>query len=92
MPCPAPRKAFADGEMCVDANGRRRRRRKPQDPEVKDGVIQFDAMNATNEPYTEAKSSATRRECPVPKPGGVVGELLGFKKSATDREDGNRSQ
>jgi cytochrome c oxidase assembly factor 2 len=23
-----------------------------------------------------------KRECPVPKPGGIVGEILGFKSSA----------
>jgi hypothetical protein len=28
-----------------------------------------------------------RRECPVPKPGGLVGELLGFKPSS--REEGS---
>lgn len=26
------------------------------------------------------------RECPVPKPGGVIGEVLGFKKT----DEGNR--
>jgi cytochrome c oxidase assembly factor 2 len=24
------------------------------------------------------------RECPVPKPGGLMGELLGFKPSSSD--------
>jgi len=25
-----------------------------------------------------------QRECPVPKPGGLVGEILGFKPSSSD--------
>lgn len=26
----------------------------------------------------------SKRECPVPKPGGLVGEILGFKASGSD--------
>ena len=26
----------------------------------------------------------SKRECPVPKPGGLVGEILGFKGSSSD--------
>lgn len=25
-----------------------------------------------------------KRECPIPKPGGIVGEVLGFKSSSSD--------
>ena len=25
-----------------------------------------------------------KRECPIPKPGGIVGEMLGFKSSSSD--------
>lgn len=31
---------------------------------------------------TEMKSSG--RECPIPKPGGMVGEMLGFKRQGVD--------
>ena len=31
-----------------------------------------------------------KRECPVPKPGGVVGEMLGFKKSSSDEEGSSK--
>ncbi|KAL8338798.1 hypothetical protein RB598_007215 [Gaeumannomyces tritici] len=89
LPCPAPRKAFLDGEVSVDANGRRRRRRKPQDPEVKGGIVQFDVMNAPVESSPAEPAAATRRECPVPKPGGVVGELLGFRKSSASEQTEN---
>jgi len=26
-----------------------------------------------------------KRECPVPKPGGIVGEILGFKSSTGEK-------
>lgn len=29
-------------------------------------------------------SRKEKRECPVPKPGGLVGEILGFKPSSSD--------
>ena len=39
----------------------------------------------------EAKSIAdSRRECPVPKPGGVVGELLGFKRDGNGQQEQQR--
>jgi cytochrome c oxidase assembly factor 2 len=30
----------------------------------------------------EEEGKRTKRECPVPKPGGIVGEILGFKASS----------
>lgn len=30
------------------------------------------------------QGSKPKRECPVPKPGGLFGELLGFKPSSSD--------
>jgi cytochrome c oxidase assembly factor 2 len=75
LPCPAPRVALADGEM-PDGSQKRRRRRRVE-PEVKDGMVRFPALSEDD----VMGPSKTKRECPVPKPGGVVGELLGFKKS-----------
>ncbi len=81
LPCPAPRVVYADGEM-VDSNGRRRRRRKPQEAEAKEGIVQFENMGGN-----ENSPGRIRRECPVPKPGGVVGELLGFTRGKGGKDD-----
>lgn len=99
LPCPAPRVAFADGEMNpTDGSvGKRRRRRKPEITEIssetRDGIVQF-GSSATEEELPRA--ARTRRECPVPKPGGVVGELLNFrkKKEESDRtlRDGSKRE
>ena len=71
----------------IDANGRKRRRRNPDEAEAKGGVVQFGNMGDEKDAPT-----MTKRECPVPKPGGVVGELLGFKKvrAADIKQDKDR--
>lgn len=78
LSCPAPRVAYADGDTLVDENGRRLRRRTSQPVEVKDGMAQFD--KSSDEAGKSLMESRGSRECPVPKPGGILGELLGFHK------------
>lgn len=79
--------AYADGEM---PEGTRRRRRRPKCLE-KEG----DAEISKDEPLVEENSEDTpldrlskpsRGECPIPKPGGLVGEILGFKPSSSDEK------
>lgn len=66
----------------VDENGRRMRwKRKDANPEVKNGIMQFD--NTTAEEVGLA-NDRVRRECPLPKPGGMLGEWMGFHKSEGD--------
>ncbi|KAK5998342.1 hypothetical protein PT974_00721 [Cladobotryum mycophilum] len=83
LPCPVPRTKFADGEVFVDENGRRKRWRK-KEAAATDGLVQF---NQTTEEDIESAAERAKRECPVPKPGGVLGEWLGFH--ALDK-NGNR--
>lgn len=99
FPCPAPRRTLADSEMMVTPDGQqvqriRRRRRKdvemlgPEDhpayPTTRpadEEVSTFFQMEAEAE-----KLERIPRECPVPKPSGILGELLGF----TDRGNGSQ--
>ncbi|KAI0817203.1 hypothetical protein GGR55DRAFT_7033 [Xylaria sp. FL0064] len=95
LPCPAPRVTYADASSSPSPDGSRRRtrRRCQQTTEVKDGIAQFAAVgnsNSNNEgegddvekSTTAITSTAPRakRECPVPKPGGVIGQLMGLKE------------
>jgi cytochrome c oxidase assembly factor 2 len=64
LPCPVPHRAYADGDM-PDELKRRRRRRK---------VVNSQTGNM------EEVLVEPGRECPVPKPGGLVGQVLGFEK------------
>jgi cytochrome c oxidase assembly factor 2 len=68
----------------VDENGRRLRwKRKDTNPRVEDGIVQFNDLTTEE---TESAQDRVKRECPLPKPGGMLGEWLGFHKS--DNETG----
>ncbi|KAI9813694.1 MAG: hypothetical protein M1832_006122 [Thelocarpon impressellum] len=71
LPCPAARRDYADV-----AEGRRQRRRMPR-PAA--GAPDGDALG--EEGYGEGDDAVElgRRECPVPKPRGLLGEVLGFR-------------
>ncbi|KAI1119506.1 hypothetical protein F5Y14DRAFT_5962 [Nemania sp. NC0429] len=85
LPCPAPRVAYADADS-PDGSRRRARPRSPQQTaEVKDGIAQFEAASrssrgAVEVPIMTSTAPREKRECPVPKPPGVIGELMGFRK------------
>jgi len=92
LPCPAPRVAFADGEVMIGEDGRRMRRRKkcvpldPDDPATSEPATPTDLLR--EEDSTSFKElESMRRECPIPKPGGKVGEILGFKPSKVPIEE-----
>ncbi|KAK1988984.1 hypothetical protein LZ30DRAFT_776490 [Colletotrichum cereale] len=85
LPCPAPRVTYADGEIVVGEDGRRRRRkRREADPEIKDGIISFNQVS--DEDTIRAHKERLKRECPVPKPGGILGEWLGFHGPSKEAE------
>jgi cytochrome c oxidase assembly factor 2 len=90
LPCPAPRLAYADGEMPNGTPQRRRRRRKctGNDGEQSDSSRESQSVeNGRDENMALSRAPMPKRECPVPKPGGLVGEILGFKPPSTN-EDG----
>jgi len=63
------------------------------DPNNKSSPPAGSGSEQTEASIVTASSTAPRgkRECPVPKPGGVIGELMGFKKeekSALEKEKG----
>lgn len=108
FPCPAPRRALADSEIIVTADGqqiKRKRRRKepvpagdetvPSDPLAGQSLFGSTIANLSRTPevgrelqeqaaefrHMEAEAKElekSARECPVPKPRGVLGHLLGF--------------
>ncbi|KAH6676393.1 hypothetical protein B0J14DRAFT_625718 [Halenospora varia] len=93
LPCPAPRIAYADGEMPDGATPRRRRRRRCEgdkmEPLKDRQVTEESGDDCEGSVETLGLSRKPKRECPVPKPGGLVGEILGFKPSSMD-EKGSR--
>jgi len=96
--CPAPRRTLADSEMMVTADGQqiqkiRRRRRKDGDILDQNDQPMSAATDEEVLAFMQLQQEAnrleyTRRECPVPKPSGKLGELLGFK----NHENGQQQQ
>jgi cytochrome c oxidase assembly factor 2 len=93
LPCPVPQARFADGEVMIDENGRRRRWRRKETPEVRNGIAHFgqstpddELMGGGGERLGAASGKVVpqTRECPVPKPGGMIGEWLGFHKDSDE--------
>jgi cytochrome c oxidase assembly factor 2 len=84
LPCPVPPARFADGEVIIDENGRRRRWKRKETPEVRDGIAHFGQSTSDEDIMGSGKQVLDRRACPVPKPGGMLGEWLGFHKGSEE--------
>ncbi|OOQ89360.1 hypothetical protein PEBR_27597 [Penicillium brasilianum] len=110
FPCPAPRRTFADSEMTITADGQqvpriRRRRRKDVELESESarpdyptppGAVDEEVSTFFQMEEEAEKLARVGHECPVPKPKGVLGELLGFRNargtqsSQTEAADGGQ--
>lgn len=87
LPCPVPPRPLAEGEtweVYTDKEGRRRRRRISKIDN--DGTQADNKSDMGMDALEEARRRA--RECPVPKPTGLVGQIMGFKPN----EGGNMAK
>ncbi|KAF2838885.1 hypothetical protein M501DRAFT_1004716 [Patellaria atrata CBS 101060] len=95
LPCPVDSRAFADGEMPgVDNNRQRKRRRNCANDEgdaedlsnlsVQSKITTMSDSSCSDSDPGGVDIGNRARECPVPKPGGLVGQLLGFKNESRD--------
>ncbi|KAI4117751.1 MAG: hypothetical protein LQ345_002080 [Seirophora villosa] len=83
VPCPVPRTQFADTEITEDGKRRRRRRISVENPDAESSVSPSHTTVEQDVAMTEEERDALTKkahECPVPKPGGRIGEMLGFMK------------
>lgn len=81
IPCPAPRLAFAEGEkisISEEGGGRMRRRRRKADQGQEASISEEESVTLLDQRNQSIKKKA--RECPVPKPMGIIGSLLGSGK------------
>lgn len=79
LPCPVDRRAFSDSGP--DPSKRRKKSDTARPPNHQDVVDK----SADTEESADALSDTRRRECPVPKPGGMIGQIMGFPEK-TDRD------
>jgi cytochrome c oxidase assembly factor 2 len=86
LPCPAPRVLYADDGTPIP----RKRRRRPavclnennENRNEEKDVLGSGAEEVEVEGENmEGGKRIAKRECPVPKPPGILGEILGFKSS-----------
>lgn len=83
LPCPVDRRQYADTMEMPDGTIRRRRKRTlPQEDDDAERTV------AQVEVDSEQLASDRRppRECPVPKPGGLVGQITGLERRKKERE------
>lgn len=82
LPCPVDSKEYAEGQMeIIDKDGRRIRVRRLPKKRPENDTTPSNDSSATTQNTTQAEDDSPRRnrECPVPKPGGIIGQVLGFK-------------
>jgi cytochrome c oxidase assembly factor 2 len=80
LPCPVDPRTLADSP---DPSGNRRRRRRA----VPEEDTCNDVMNEERMRKKQLEDKlAPKRECPVPKPGGLIGQVLGLKEEKREAE------
>lgn len=78
LPCPVDRRQFADSFETPD--GKRYRRKRKDAGAVNEEIQEIDVSEEGS-----MMTSKPKRECPVPKPGGIVGQIMGFKSEERPR-------
>ncbi|KAL6710152.1 hypothetical protein ACN47E_009943 [Coniothyrium glycines] len=81
LPCPVDPRLLADASDPTGQN-RRRRVRKGPDDDTCNNVMSEEQHRRVR---VEEKLSPPR-ECPVPKPGGLIGQVLGLKDEEKEEE------
>lgn len=77
IPCPAPRIVMADTDLIEGQDGRWRRTVREGDRnELEDEEDEAEALLRLAEQRKRLETKG--HECPIPKPGGILGEVLGL--------------
>lgn len=82
LPCPVDPRVHADSADPDALTGKKRRRRIPRDETCNDVM----AEERVRKQLEIEQRKTPKRECPVPKPGGLIGQVLGLKKEEDEEE------
>jgi len=82
LPCPVDPRILADSADpdALSGEPRRRRRRKVPRDETHNNAMSEERRKAND----ADEWARPKRECPLPKPGGLIGQVLGLKKDVDD--------
>jgi len=85
IPCPVDPRAHADAPDPTGQSTRRRRRRSIPEPETEtcNAVLRDERRRQV---LLDDRLPA-RRECPVPKPGGLIGTVLGARERGENKDE-----
>ncbi|KAL2153202.1 hypothetical protein VTH82DRAFT_4357 [Thermothelomyces myriococcoides] len=83
--------AARDGTEAEDGAVSECPRARARDGTAGIGVVEFRPGTAEDEEGSGGRRARRRRECPVPKPGGMLGEWLGFNGN-TGKEAGEKTR
>lgn len=86
LPCPAPRTIYADSDLTEDGQPRRRRRRVDSRTAEQDSAKAMVVVENTVEQREAQVMMERSHECPVPKPSGLIGQILGFKADEQSKD------
>ncbi|PVI03585.1 hypothetical protein DM02DRAFT_557679 [Periconia macrospinosa] len=88
LPCPVDPRTLADSATpdALTGEPRRRRRRRVPAEETCNDVMSGEQIKRKE---AEEDRVTPKRECPVPKPGGLIGQVLGLK---SDQQEGKRDR
>lgn len=86
IPCPVDPRTLTDS---ADPTGQiRRRRRRQRTPSEPESETCNDVLSDERRRQALLDDKlAVRRECPVPKPGGLIGTVLGVRESGEGKEE-----
>ncbi|KAF2273494.1 uncharacterized protein EI97DRAFT_348383, partial [Westerdykella ornata] len=82
LPCPVDPRVMADSTDPDAFSGKRRRRRIPREETCND--VMSEERRRIKQEIEDWK--VPKRECPVPKPGGLIGQVLGIRKDSEEAE------
>jgi cytochrome c oxidase assembly factor 2 len=85
IPCPVDPRTLTDSVDPVTGEIRRRRRRKLSEEETSDDVTYEERRRKSH----IKEKLVPKRECPVPKPGGLIGQVFGLKTEEQEDDDTN---
>lgn len=91
LPCPVPRRVFADSDgNLVDEKGnpipRKRDVKQQRSADRKTRNLQDEALLFQQLQKEAEALDKHARECPVPKPTGWIGKMMGFDKKVTSED------